>query len=182
MSLSSQYMHQEDLLQRIGAGIASLPVRVLILTGLELDPDEIVVPPSLAVERYVPHQAVMPHASAVVTHGGMGTIMAAFTFGVPALCLPLGRDQHVNSASVERLGAGRAMDVESPPEKIGEAVEGLLASNELRAGAVRMADVVASYRGGAVAVEEVEALASPSEGPPRADHTYPGRISGVRAE
>jgi MGT family glycosyltransferase len=160
VSLSSQYMHQEDLLQRVAAGVASLPVRALILTGLELEPDEIVVPPSVAVGRYVPHGAVMPHVSAVVTHGGMGTLMAAFAFGVPALCLPLGRDQHVNSASVERLRAGRAIDAQSPPARIGDAVERLLASEDVRDGARRMAEAVASYRVGAIAVGEVEALAS----------------------
>jgi MGT family glycosyltransferase len=160
VSLSSQYMHQEDPLQGVAAGVSSLPVRALILTGFELEPDEIVVPPSVAVERYVPHGAVMPHVSAVVTHGGMGTIMAAFAFGVPALCLPLGRDQHVNSASVERLGAGRSIDAQSSPEMIGDAVERLLASDDVRAGARHMAEVVASYRAGAMAVEQVEALAS----------------------
>ena len=59
--------------------------------------------------RFVPHGEVLPHASLVVTHAGMGTVMSALSHGVPLLCLPLGRDQFFNAAMVERLGAGRAL-------------------------------------------------------------------------
>ena len=59
---------------------------------------------------YIPHRALLPHAQLVVTHGGIGTIMAAFDAGVPLVCLPLGRGQPGNAARVAELGAGVALD------------------------------------------------------------------------
>ena len=49
---------------------------------------------------------MLPACRAVVTHGGLGTTLRALAHGVPLVLLPLGRDQHVNAARGEELGAG----------------------------------------------------------------------------
>lgn len=158
VSMSSQYMSQEPALNLVMAALETLPVRALVLTGLELAPDEVPGPRHIVVQDYVPHLAVMPHASAVVTHGGMGTIMAAFAFGVPVLCMPLGRDQPVNTGRVVALGAGRAIRSDAPVEEVRAAILEVLESGALRAGAGRMAEIVESYGSGALAVRELEHL------------------------
>ena len=162
VSLSSQYMHQEDLLHRIVAGVDALPVRCLVLTGLELAPDEIHLPASVVVRNYIPHLAVLPHASLVITHGGMGTIMAAFACGVPLVCIPLGRDQTVNGQQVQNLGSGLTLPTDALPEEIGTAASQVLSSRDLSVGARRIAEVTATYRRGEIAVEEIESLGSRS--------------------
>ena len=93
VSLSSQYMHHEEPMERILQALAGLPVHVLATTGLEMDPAEVRVPAGMEVRRYVPHVTVLPHAALVVTHAGTGTLMAAFAHAVPLVCIPLGRDQ-----------------------------------------------------------------------------------------
>jgi MGT family glycosyltransferase len=158
VSMSSQYMSQEPALARVIAALEGLPLRALVLTGLELGPDEVQAPPHVVVQGYVPHIAVMPQASAVVTHGGMGTIMAAFAFGVPVLCMPLGRDQLVNARRVEALRAGRTIAPDASEEAVRAAILGVLESEELRAGAARMAEIVQGYGSGALAVRELELL------------------------
>ncbi len=109
VSLGSQFMEQADVLRRIADALRSLPLRVLVTTG-EIDPALIPAGGSVAVERYVPHEAVLHEAELVVAHGGTGTLLAAFAAGLPVLCVPLGRDQPDNARRValERLAAGGA--------------------------------------------------------------------------
>lgn len=158
VGLGSSYMHHEAAVERAGEALDGLPVRAVITTGFGLDPDEIRVPPEVLVRRYIPHVALMPHASLVVTHGGMGTVLAATAYGVPMLCMPLGRDQPEIAARVEALGAGRTIHLEAPVEEIRSAISDALESDELRAGARRMAEVIAGYEKGARAIEELEGL------------------------
>ena len=66
-----------------------------------------------------PPRAVVPGASVVVCHAGLGTIMAALRHGVPVLCIPLGRDQHANAAAVVAAGVGRALDRDASPTRSG---------------------------------------------------------------
>jgi MGT family glycosyltransferase len=158
VSMSSQYMYQESVLARIARAVEDLPIRVLVTTGYELLPDELGLSPSVVVRSYVPHLALLPRASVVVTHGGMGTIMAAFACGVPIICMPLGRDQPGNALRVKELGAGTALSTDASKQDIRSAVIEALESEELRSGAGRMAEVVGEYGWGAVAVRELEKL------------------------
>jgi UDP:flavonoid glycosyltransferase YjiC (YdhE family) len=48
---------------------------------------------------------IISSASLVITHAGVGTIMAALGRGVPVLCTPLGRDQFFNAERVQRTSA-----------------------------------------------------------------------------
>jgi len=64
--------------------------------------------------RWLPHGAILPHAAAVVTHGGHSTIMAALADGVPLVRMPMGRDQNANAERIAALGAGRAISSDAP--------------------------------------------------------------------
>jgi MGT family glycosyltransferase len=156
VTMGTTYMHHEAVLGRIGEALAGLKVRVLVLTGSELGPEEVAFAPDVEVRRFLPHSAVLPSAALVVTHAGMGTLMAAFAAGVPALCLPLGRDQPDNAARVEELGAGAALPPDASAAEIRRAIEGALASATMRDGARRMAESIRAYRGGRAAVAVLE--------------------------
>jgi MGT family glycosyltransferase len=160
VSLSSQYMHQEEPLRRIVAALDGLRVRILVTTGLELEAAELGLPSHVLTRAYVPHRALFAHADLVVTHGGVGTIMAAFDAGAPLVCLPLGRDQPGNAARVAELGAGIALDGAAAVAAIRAAAAEALASPDLRAGAKRMKEIVASYGSGVRAVSALEPLAT----------------------
>ena len=158
VSLSTTYMHHETTLERVLSALDGLPVRALVTLGGGLEPEEVMAPPGVVVDRYVPHIAVLPSAALVITHAGMGTIMASFAAGVPMICMPIDRDQPLNADRVQALGAGRTVAAGATVEEIRQTILGALASEALRAGARRMAEVVASYRRGAQAVEAVESL------------------------
>ena len=54
-------------------------------------------PDNVTVTRWARHAEVLPHCSAVITHGGHGTVMKALIAGVPLIVVPLGRDQPDNA-------------------------------------------------------------------------------------
>jgi UDP:flavonoid glycosyltransferase YjiC (YdhE family) len=83
---------------------------VLLTTGESGDPEEIRSPANAHVEVWWPQQAVMPHAAAVIGHGGMGTTMAGLAAGVPMVVLPIFADQPFNARRVHALGAGILVD------------------------------------------------------------------------
>src|SRR5205814_8943424 len=82
---------------RVLAACATLPVHVVMNAAPHVDTTELTHPPNADVQGYVRHAAVMPHVDAVVTHAGLGTIVAALSHGLPLVCLPLGRDQPHNA-------------------------------------------------------------------------------------
>jgi UDP:flavonoid glycosyltransferase YjiC (YdhE family) len=62
--------------------------------------------PNLFVTKYVDHDWLMPRCSAVVIHGGIGTIAAALRSGTPMVVVSVLADQPINGALIERKGLG----------------------------------------------------------------------------
>ena len=160
VSLSTTFMDQRALARRILAAVAPLPIRVLFTLGPALQADELPVPENVVTAEFVPHGVVMPHAAAVVTHAGLGTIGAALSAGVPLVCVPSGRDQPDNAVRVVEAGAGVRLSSRASARAIRAAVERVLADPELHAGAKTMQQAFA--RDGATeAADLVEAVATP---------------------
>ena len=137
VGLSTTHQAHDQLLERIVAALATLPVRALVTTGgakIRSTP-----PANVHVARFVPHSQVLPHAAAVVTHAGLGTVHAALAHGVPLVCLPIGRDQPDNAARVAWHSAGLRLSPKSPPGVIGAAVEKVLREPAFAASARRLA-------------------------------------------
>jgi UDP:flavonoid glycosyltransferase YjiC (YdhE family) len=88
------------------------------------------------VARWVPQADVMPHAAAIVSHGGSGTLTAGLAAGVPMAVLPLFADQPHNARRVTELGAGIAVDHAA---ELTDAVRRLIAEPSYRAAAQRVA-------------------------------------------
>jgi UDP:flavonoid glycosyltransferase YjiC (YdhE family) len=93
------------------AALAPLPVRLLVTVGEPRELDELgALPANVRVERWVPQDAVLPHAAVVVGHGGHGTTVGALRHGVPLVVLPLfSMDQWANATAIARAGAGVAV-------------------------------------------------------------------------
>jgi UDP:flavonoid glycosyltransferase YjiC (YdhE family) len=92
--------------------LSALPARILMTVGEDRDHDALgPLPANVRVERWVPQDAVLASAQAVVTHGGYGSTLGALAHGVPSVVLPLfSLDQWANAAAVARSGAGIALD------------------------------------------------------------------------
>ncbi len=160
VSYSTSFQDQVSILQRVADAVADLSVRVLLTLGEAIRADELRLPDNVVARKFVPHAAVLPDASLVVTHAGHGTVMAATTAGVPMVCTPMGRDQHTVSECVERRGLG----VVAPMTASSEELRGLIASavgdEELHQRARRFAAGVNLEAGLRRAVQVLEGLQS----------------------
>ena len=158
VSLSTSEQGQADLLQRCVDAVAQLPVRAIVTTG-SIDPATVDAGANTQVVRYVPHADILGSTSLVITHAGLGTVMAALGHGVPLLCTPMGRDQFFNAEQVERLGAGRMVMPDSSSESIAHTAQDMLGGARFAAAAKQMAVTIAGYGGAAQAAAAVEELA-----------------------
>ena len=60
------------------------------------------VPTNVRVERFVPQADLLARASAVVSHGGAGTVLGAAAHGLPQVVVPLFADQWENGCRRDR--------------------------------------------------------------------------------
>ena len=67
------------------------------------------LPDNMIAVDYVPYQSLMPRASVVVHHGGVGTTSHGLLAGVPTLIVPFAFDQSDNAAHARRLGGSRTV-------------------------------------------------------------------------
>ncbi|OHB75073.1 MAG: hypothetical protein A2W31_04875 [Planctomycetes bacterium RBG_16_64_10] len=58
---------------------------------------------------YVPFSQLLPHACAIVHHGGIGTTAQGLAAGIPQLVMPMAHDQHDNAARLVRLGVAATL-------------------------------------------------------------------------
>lgn len=159
VALSSTFMDQARVLQRIATALGDLPVRGLVTTGPSIAPGEIDAPANVTIVERAPHSEVLRHAAAVVTHGGHGTVIKTLAAGVPLVVMPLGRDQPDNAARVVHHGAGLRLRPSARPGAITSAVRRLLDDPSYAAGAARLADAIAADLASDRTVAELEELA-----------------------
>jgi len=160
VGLSSTVMRQEGLLQQAADALGQLPVRGLVTTGPAVDPAVISAPGNVTVTRWVRHADVLPHCSAVITHGGHGTVMKALIAGVPLILVPLGRDQPDNAARVVYAGAGVRLRKNTSADALRAAISRVIADPNYRAAAQRMAARLAAERDDNRAIDELEQVAA----------------------
>jgi UDP:flavonoid glycosyltransferase YjiC (YdhE family) len=142
VGLSTSYQDQAALLQKLCDALGRLPVEGLVATGRAFDPQSVRAPSNVTVARHVPHEAVLGQADLLVTHAGHGTVMAGATFGVPMLCLPMGRDQPFVAAQAAELGLAHVADPGASVDELEAAIAAALADASLRDAASAFARTV----------------------------------------
>ena len=63
-------------------------------------------PESVFRAEFVPLKTLLPRSAAIVHHGGVGTVAAAFRSGTPQVIIPFCFDQVENAVKAVRLGVG----------------------------------------------------------------------------
>jgi MGT family glycosyltransferase len=148
VSLGTTAMDEGPVLARVVRSLTDAPVRVLAQPGAHLGPadrSDAAGGANVTVSPFVGHAAVLPHAGALVTHAGLGTVLAGLSAGVPMVCVPLGREQPANAAAVARLGAGVVLPRDAPAADIRAAVLEVLADPSYRSAATRASADLASW-------------------------------------
>jgi UDP:flavonoid glycosyltransferase YjiC (YdhE family) len=142
-TVASRVPFAAAVFQTVVEAVASLPVRVLA-TGGEVSP----VPSNVRVERWVPQHEVLASATAMVCHGGTGTVLGGLAAGVPMVVVPQFADQPDNAARVAATGAGLVVgageDRPATAEEVRAAVSKVLDGYTYRVAATRFRDEIAA--------------------------------------
>ena len=133
------------VLSRVVAGLRDLSVRLIVTVGSSGDPGALGPQPrNVHVARYIPQSKLLGSASAVVSHAGSGTFLAALARGLPQLCLPQGADQFGNARACSRTGAGLEIQPgDLTADGVREAASQLFAEPGFRTRARQLADEIA---------------------------------------
>ncbi len=159
ISLSTTYMAQEKTLRRCIDAVADMPVQALVTVGPALDPVAFPAPDNVRVVRSAPHDVVLSQASAVITHGGLGTVTRSLANGVPLVCMPMGRDQGDVTARVRWHGAGLMVGRRARANKIRVALKRVLGDPSFRDAAMRLRTAIQADQAADRGVAELEGLA-----------------------
>jgi MGT family glycosyltransferase len=156
---------QLRLLRAAVEGLADEPVEVLISTGGGRAPEELgfgALPPNMHIARWFAHGELLPRCAALVTVGGKATVLAAAEAGVPMVVVPTTWDKPDNARRVTHTGAGIRLPARRcSPERLRAAVRQVLAEPRHRAGAQRLAALLAAAPGPPEAARLLEGLTPP---------------------
>ena len=106
--------------------------RGLLLTRFpEQVPDNL--PEGICHFDYLPLSKLLPHAAALVSHGGIGTISQALAAAIPQLVMPMAFDHFPNAARLVRLGVARSLPAKAyRGPAVAETLNDLLKSGEIQ--------------------------------------------------
>ncbi len=160
VSLSTSFQQQGALLQRVMDALGGMRVRALVTPGPTLRQEAFHAPANVVIRPSAPHGQVFPHAAAVVTHAGHGTVMRALANGLPLVCIPMGRDQNDVVARVVARGAGLRLSQKASIPALRHAIQRVLDEPGFRAQARHLAQAIAEETHRPPAVEALEELAT----------------------
>lgn len=160
VGFSTTQQNQTPVLRRVIEALGGLRARGLVTVGPALDPAVFQPPANVVVRESVAHAQVFSLASAVVTHAGHGTVIRALSYGVPVVCLPMGRDQRDDAARVVARGAGLRLSPDASVDEIREAIKRVLEQPLFREGARALEQALAADIREQRGVRELEELAA----------------------
>ena len=143
-------------------GLATIDANVIATIGRDLDPTQFGPQPSnVRVVPFASQALILPRCSAVLAHGGYGSLMGALSHGLPIVSVPLAAsDNQTNAARLEELGAGIAIrEVSRSSRNVAAAVTRVLVEPNYRAAARRLAESIRALPTTADTVDLLERLA-----------------------
>jgi UDP:flavonoid glycosyltransferase YjiC (YdhE family) len=105
---SAVWVAQDFFHESIAAAI-KLERRAVLLIGDQRNLPAEPLPESILAVDYAPYQSLLPRASLMVHHGGIGTTSQGLRAGLPTLIVPFAFDQPDNAAHAARLGTSRTL-------------------------------------------------------------------------
>jgi UDP:flavonoid glycosyltransferase YjiC (YdhE family) len=135
-----------DVFRTVLAGLAAEALEVVVTVGADQDPAALApLPANARVEPFIPQADLLPRCSAVVHHGGSGTMFGSLAHGVPQVVIPQGADNFINGGLLAAAGAGKVLEPgEVTPERVRDALRSVLEEGSYADAARRLATEVAA--------------------------------------
>jgi UDP:flavonoid glycosyltransferase YjiC (YdhE family) len=152
VTLGTSFNANFHIFRAVVDGLAEEPIEVVVTVGADQDPAALApIPANARVERFIPQATLLPTCSAVVHHGGAGTLFGSLAHGLPQVVIPQGADNFINAEMAERAGVAEVL---RPGEVTAESVRD----------AVRRTLREPSYAlAGRKAADEIATMATPDE-------------------
>ena len=117
------------------------------------------LPDNIVASEYAPYQSLLPRASVIVHHGGVGTTSQCLRAGVPTLIVPFAFDQMDNADHARRLGTSRTLSRRLySSERVTRELKSLLENNSYAEKARSVGEKLRSENGPSCAADHVEQL------------------------
>lgn len=157
VSLGAVFNEHQDFFRTCVEAFRDQPWHAVLTLG-GLDPALLgPLPPNVEAHRWVPHVAVLDHASLCVSHAGMGTVMEALRAGVPVAAVPSSALDRPTAWRLRALGLGTTLEPEGlTAATLATTIGELLADDEVTRRADEMRKAVAAAGGAVRAADEIE--------------------------
>ncbi|WP_410589742.1 macrolide family glycosyltransferase [Amycolatopsis sp. lyj-23] len=163
VSLGTAFNDRPEFFRAAVTAFAGSEWHVVLSIG-GLDPASLgELPPNIEAHAHLPQLTVLEHASAFVTHAGMGGTMEALHFDTPMVALPQSVEQAAVANRVAELGLGTNLAGREPtPELLRDAVETTAADERVRSAVAAMGARVRAAGGAVRAADELERHLEPA--------------------
>ena len=108
-TLGTMFNDTPGVLDALIAGFGELDINAVVTTGGGVT-TATRGRSRVRVEDYVPQSLLLPHATALVHHGGFNTLLGGLNFGLPQVFIPLAADQPILAARGVELGIGVSIE------------------------------------------------------------------------
>ena len=162
LSLGSLGCMDVGLMQRLIDALAATEYRVIVSMGPLKD--QMTLGPNMFGDQFLPQPSILPQCDLLITHGGNNTVCEGFHFGLPMIGLPLFWDQYDNAQRLDETGYGvRLPTYDWTDEELADAVNRLLADDDLTARMATVAAAVQAEPGRVKGADLIERLARTGE-------------------
>jgi rhamnosyltransferase subunit B len=159
---SSAVWVARDFFAQSIAAAQSLGQRAVLLVGDDRNKPG-TLPNGMIAADYAPYQQLLPRASVVVHHGGVGTTSQGLLAGVPTLIVPFAFDQSDNAEHARRLGVSRTIYRDSyRAPRVEKELRELLERDDYRHHAVKVSRQLKQENGPARAADLIAGVVGPT--------------------
>ena len=146
--------------REVFAAVGGMDVDALATVGPHVDVADLgTTPANIRVERFVAQADLLARASAVISHGGAGSVLGAASHGRPQVVVPLFADQWENGVAVDDAGCGIVLGPDRRGvDDVDRALRTVLAGPTHQDAATRVAHEIAVMPSAADLAAEIEAL------------------------
>ncbi|RSS57143.1 macrolide-inactivating glycosyltransferase [Streptomyces sp. WAC01280] len=160
VSLGSSFTKRPEFYRACAEAFRTLPEwHVVLQIGRFVDAAELgELPDNVEVHSWVPQLAILRQADAFVTHAGAGGSQEGLATATPMVAVPQAVDQFGNADMLQALGVARHLPMEDvTPERLREAVLGLVGDPEVARRAAGIQEAMAKEGGTRRAADLIEA-------------------------
>jgi UDP:flavonoid glycosyltransferase YjiC (YdhE family) len=151
-------LEQYEIVQRVIDALDGWAVRGLVILGSNLAGKKFDFPENVISQTGVWRKKIFPKASAVVTHAGHMTVMQSLAYGVPLICIPMGREQYGNATRVASYGVGMRLSPTAKVSIIRQAIQRVVHEPSFHIKAAKMGEKIVADARSAAGVLELENL------------------------